>query len=141
MEFQKHIRRSYLWKNSTWSIQWGKQISDEEEEELVAFILGCSSIGYSKTIKEMLVVVQSTLELRGVHKVISYGWCMHGSHFVRGIQILHCMLQHLCPCHHYIFLHLFFIYLFLHFLVLISATARTIEEYSFKCTSNHNPRT
>ena len=75
----------------------------------------------------MFVVVQSTLELRGVHKVISYGWCMHGSHFVRGIQILHCMLQHLCPCHHYIFLHLFFIYLFLYFLVLISATARTIE--------------
>ena len=31
-------------------------LTDDEEEELVAFILGCSSIGYSKTIIEILVV-------------------------------------------------------------------------------------
>ena len=49
-------------------------LTDDEEEELVAFIIGCSSICYSKTIKEILVVVQRTLELRGVHKDTSYGW-------------------------------------------------------------------
>ena len=48
-------------------------LTDDEEEELVAFILGCSTIGYSKIIKEILVVVQRTLELHGVHKVVSYG--------------------------------------------------------------------
>ena len=49
-------------------------LNDDEEEELVSFILGCASIGYSKTIKEILVVVQRTLESRGAHKVVSYGW-------------------------------------------------------------------
>lgn len=49
-------------------------LTDVEEEELVAFILGCSSICYSKTIKEILVVVQRTLKLCGVHKDVSYGW-------------------------------------------------------------------
>ena len=51
-----------------------KFLTDEEEEELVAFILGSASIGYSKTIKEILALVQGTLEARGVHKVVSYGW-------------------------------------------------------------------
>ena len=49
-------------------------LTDDKEDELVAFILGCASMGYSKTIKEILVVVQKTLESRGVHKVVSYGW-------------------------------------------------------------------
>ena len=41
-------------------------LTDDEEEELVNFILGCSSIGYSKTIKDILALVQKTLESCGV---------------------------------------------------------------------------
>ena len=32
--------------------------SEEEEEELVRFLLGCASVGYPKTRKEILALVQ-----------------------------------------------------------------------------------
>ena len=46
-----------------------KYLSDDEEEELVRFILGCASVGYPKTRKEILGLVQTQ-----VAKPISHGW-------------------------------------------------------------------
>lgn len=51
-----------------------RYLTDEEEEELVSFLLGCSSIGYPKTIMEVLALVQRILSSRGCPKRISYGW-------------------------------------------------------------------
>ena len=46
-----------------------KYLSEEEEEELVRFILGCASVGYPKTRKEILSLVQTQVD-----KPISHGW-------------------------------------------------------------------
>lgn len=46
-----------------------KYLSEQEEEELVRFILGCASVGYPKTRKEILSLVQTQVE-----KTISHGW-------------------------------------------------------------------
>ena len=46
-----------------------KYLSDEEEDELVRFILGCASVGYPKTGKEILSLVRTQVD-----KPISHGW-------------------------------------------------------------------
>lgn len=51
-----------------------RYLCDEEEEELVTFIMGCASIGYPKTIKDILAIVQLILSSRGVHRTVTYGW-------------------------------------------------------------------
>ena len=51
-----------------------RYLCDEEEEELVTFIMGCASIGYPKTVKDILAIVQLILSSRGVHRTVTYGW-------------------------------------------------------------------
>jgi hypothetical protein len=46
----------------------------DSEEELAEFIIGCASIGYPKTVRDILAVVQSILASRGVHRIVTYGW-------------------------------------------------------------------
>ena len=46
-----------------------KYLSEEEEEELVMFILGCASVGYAKTRKEILGLVQTQVD-----RPITHGW-------------------------------------------------------------------
>jgi transposase len=46
-----------------------KYLSEEDEDELVRFILGCVSVGYPKTRKEILSLVQTQVD-----KPISHGW-------------------------------------------------------------------
>ena len=49
-------------------------LSDTEEVELVAFVRRCSAIGYPKTRKDMIELVQRIAESRGVDRQISNGW-------------------------------------------------------------------
>ena len=51
-----------------------RYLTDDEEQELVSFIIGCATIGYAKTVKEILAVVQRILAARGTYRPISYGW-------------------------------------------------------------------
>ena len=52
-----------------------RYLSDDEEEELVRFLLGCASVGYAKTRKEVLSLVQSqVLRYQSVDRPISHGW-------------------------------------------------------------------
>lgn len=51
-----------------------RYLADSEEEELAEFIIGCASIGYPKTVRDILAVVQSILASRGVHRIVTYGW-------------------------------------------------------------------
>ena len=51
-----------------------RYLADSEEEELAEFIVGCASIGYPKTIRDILAIVQSILASRGVHRIVTYGW-------------------------------------------------------------------
>ena len=54
-----------------------RYLADSEEEELAEFIVGSASIGYPKTIQDILATVQSILALRGVHRIVTYGWWGH----------------------------------------------------------------
>ena len=51
-----------------------RYLADSEEEELAEFIVGCASIGYPKTVRDILAVVQSILASRGVHRIVTCGW-------------------------------------------------------------------
>ena len=49
-------------------------LSFAEEEELVVFLTRCASIGYAKSRKEVLALVQCVLESRGIQKSVTNGW-------------------------------------------------------------------
>ena len=49
-------------------------LSLEEENELVCFIVRCAKIGYPKTKKQVLAIVQQIIESKGIHTIISNGW-------------------------------------------------------------------
>ena len=45
-----------------------------EEEELVMFLTRCASIGYAKSRKEVIALVQSVLDSRGISRTVTNGW-------------------------------------------------------------------
>ena len=49
-------------------------LSDAEEAELVAFVRRCSVVGYPKTRKDVIGLVQRIAESRGIDWQISNGW-------------------------------------------------------------------
>ena len=51
-----------------------RYLSSEEEDELVRFLLGCASVGYAKSRKEVLALVQSLVANRGITKLVTSGW-------------------------------------------------------------------
>lgn len=52
-----------------------RYLSDDEEEELAiaSYNIGCASIGYPKTVKEILARVQRMLSVRGAQCSVEYG--------------------------------------------------------------------
>ena len=71
-----------------------RNLSAEEEEELVLFLEDCADIGYAKTVKEILALVSRVVASRGVKKEVSYGWW---ETFVNDIQNFVCELHLLFP--------------------------------------------
>ena len=51
-----------------------KHLSDEEEEELVQFLLRCATIGYPRTRQEVIAVVSKACRLRGKDINVTHGW-------------------------------------------------------------------
>lgn len=51
-----------------------RYLSREEEDELVRFLLGCVSVGYAKSRKEVLALVQSLVANLGITKLVTSGW-------------------------------------------------------------------
>ena len=49
-------------------------LNDGEEEELVAFLRRCASVGLSKSRKELLALVQAIAESKGTQHLITGGW-------------------------------------------------------------------
>ena len=44
------------------------------EEELVSFLLGCAGIGYPRTRKDVLAIVQDVIDSKGIESVVTDGW-------------------------------------------------------------------
>lgn len=51
-----------------------RYLTDEEEAELVKFIVRCSEIGYSKTKSDILSIVQQKCTKQGLQVTVSKGW-------------------------------------------------------------------
>ena len=51
-----------------------KYLSDVEEEELVQFLLCCSSIGFAKSRKQILAIVQSVVHQKGINVTVTNVW-------------------------------------------------------------------
>jgi len=51
-----------------------KYLSTEEENELVRHLSRCASIGYAKSRKEVLILVQRILDSRGIQRTVSSRW-------------------------------------------------------------------
>ena len=51
-----------------------KYLSTNEEKELVKLVLGCASIGYACSHKELIVLVQIIIENKGITNHITNGW-------------------------------------------------------------------
>lgn len=51
-----------------------KYLTSEEEEELVNFLCRTALVGYARTRKELLTIIERILSSRGVDKHVSSGW-------------------------------------------------------------------
>ena len=51
-----------------------KYLEDTEEQDLVQFLLRCSTIGYAKTRKQVIALIQRINESRGIYRTVSDGW-------------------------------------------------------------------
>ena len=51
-----------------------RHLNDEEEEELVTFLRRCASVGFSKSRKELLALVQAMAEHKGAQHTVTEGW-------------------------------------------------------------------
>ena len=49
-------------------------LNDEEETELVSFLRRCATVGYPKTRKDVMALVQRIAESRNLDRQISNGW-------------------------------------------------------------------
>ena len=49
-------------------------LTEEEEDELVAFLTGCASIGYARSKKQVIAMVQSVMHSKGLDKPVTDGW-------------------------------------------------------------------
>ena len=51
-----------------------RYLTDQEEEELANFICGCASMGYAKTKKDILAIVEEIVASKGRQVHVSNGW-------------------------------------------------------------------
>ena len=51
-----------------------RYLSDEEEDELVQFLLNCASVGYPRSRMEVIAIVQQICDQRNIDAVVSHGW-------------------------------------------------------------------
>ena len=63
------------WQGKIRFSQWTpRYLSNTEEDELASFICQCAGMGYAKTKKEILAIVQAVLATKGNHVNLSNGW-------------------------------------------------------------------
>ena len=51
-----------------------KYLTDTEENELEKFLLGCASVGYAKTRKEVIALAKQIMMSCGINKEVTSGW-------------------------------------------------------------------
>ena len=51
-----------------------KYLSDVEEFELVNILIGCSKVGYSRSRKQVIALVQHIVDKKGKQVMVTHGW-------------------------------------------------------------------
>ena len=51
-----------------------RYLSFEEEEEFVSFLMRCADIGYGRSRKQVLSVIQGIVESKGIDTIVTNGW-------------------------------------------------------------------
>lgn len=51
-----------------------KILTDKEEDELVNFLIGCSSIGYAKSRVQVIALINNMYKLKGIQRCVTNGW-------------------------------------------------------------------
>lgn len=75
-----HVPKSTLSDRLTGKVKFGshsgpeRYLTDMEEEELVSFLCASSKMGYAKTKKEVMAIVQNAVSSKGRQVSISNGW-------------------------------------------------------------------
>ena len=49
-------------------------LTNDEEEELVSFLTGSSTLGYSRTVKQVIDIVQGIMDKKGIDVTVSASW-------------------------------------------------------------------
>ena len=69
-----------------------RYLNDDEEDDLVRFLINCGKIGFPRSRMEVMVIVQQVCESKGIHAVVSHGWWKG---FVSATPVYHSeLLQH-----------------------------------------------
>ena len=75
-----HVPKSTLADRVSGRVKFGshsgptRYLSDDEEEELTRFLEGTASMGYAKSKKEVLAIVEEIVFLKGKDVEVSNGW-------------------------------------------------------------------
>ena len=51
-----------------------RYLGDQEEEQLVEFLVNCAKIGYARTRSQVMEIVQQCLMMRGLEITVTHGW-------------------------------------------------------------------
>lgn len=76
-----HVPRSTLFDRVSGRVVFGvksglsKYLSDEEEKELVNFLSGCAAVGYARSKRDIIALVQQVVANKGLHRaIVTDGW-------------------------------------------------------------------
>lgn len=91
------VARSTLHDRVTRKVQEGTKrgpptyLTLEEEEELASFLLRCADIGYAHSLPQVLALVQSIIDSKGISKTITRGWwqkfCQRHKHVTHRLAV------------------------------------------------------
>ena len=51
-----------------------RYLNEEEEEELSNFLIGCASIGYARSRRQVISLVEDVVRMKGLASKVSFGW-------------------------------------------------------------------
>ncbi|XP_065891048.1 uncharacterized protein [Dysidea avara] len=74
-----NIPKSTLYDRMTGRVTGNKPgplpfLSAEEEDEMVSFLEGCASMGYARSKKQVLALVQRVISTKGINRTVGEGW-------------------------------------------------------------------
>ncbi len=90
------VPKTTLLDRLTGKVQFGaigggkRYLSNQEEKELVSFLLRCGSIGYPRSVKQIIAIVQNVVNQKKINAVVTLGWWQSFSSMPRNRNVFGC---------------------------------------------------